>query len=418
MNEPVALGMPGHGSQWPDQESIARMLASPTLSGWRPTPFRQFVLKIHSRCDLACDYCYMYEMADQSWRDQPARGMSRAVIDQAAVRIAEHARAHRLAWVEVVLHGGEPLLAGADQIDYVARTLRDAIPAQTELRLAMTTNGIGLDSEEILRVLQRHRVRVAVSLDGDQQAHDRHRRFASGQGSHELVVRGIQRLRRDHRGLLARLSTVIDVHNDPIVTYRALAAFDPPQIDLLLPHHNWDDPPAERSQAASEDSPATPYADWLIAVFDHWYHAPHQPRVGLFAEILALLLGGQSHSEAIGLSPVALLVIESNGDYQQVDSLKSAFSGAPQTGLTVFGHSMDVALAHPAIIARQIGVAALCDTCQQCPVRNICGGGLYVHRYRHDSGYLNPSVYSPDLQKLIEHIQAQVQRDKARLRAH
>ncbi|MEU9838708.1 hypothetical protein AB0C69_05725, partial [Actinomadura sp. NPDC048032] len=34
-------------------------------------PFREFILKIHSRCNLACDYCYVYEMGDQSWRDQP-----------------------------------------------------------------------------------------------------------------------------------------------------------------------------------------------------------------------------------------------------------------------------------------------------------------------------------------------------------
>jgi uncharacterized protein len=30
----------------------------------------EFIVKVHSRCDLSCDYCYMYEMADQSWRDQ------------------------------------------------------------------------------------------------------------------------------------------------------------------------------------------------------------------------------------------------------------------------------------------------------------------------------------------------------------
>ena len=31
-------------------------------------PLSQIVLKIHSRCDLACDHCYVYEAADQSWR--------------------------------------------------------------------------------------------------------------------------------------------------------------------------------------------------------------------------------------------------------------------------------------------------------------------------------------------------------------
>ena len=30
-----------------------------------------FLLKVASRCNLSCDYCYMYEHADQSWRNQP-----------------------------------------------------------------------------------------------------------------------------------------------------------------------------------------------------------------------------------------------------------------------------------------------------------------------------------------------------------
>lgn len=31
----------------------------------------KFVVKVHSRCDLSCDHCYMYETADRSWRQQP-----------------------------------------------------------------------------------------------------------------------------------------------------------------------------------------------------------------------------------------------------------------------------------------------------------------------------------------------------------
>jgi uncharacterized protein len=33
-----------------------------------PVPPNQFVLNVHSRCDLACDRCYVYEAANQSWR--------------------------------------------------------------------------------------------------------------------------------------------------------------------------------------------------------------------------------------------------------------------------------------------------------------------------------------------------------------
>src|SRR5687768_3048697 len=84
-------------------------------SGWRPAAIREFVLKVHQRCNLACDYCYVYESADQSWRDRPAV-MSAAVWQAAANRIGEHARVHGLDRVSIVLHGGEPLLAGVDRL--------------------------------------------------------------------------------------------------------------------------------------------------------------------------------------------------------------------------------------------------------------------------------------------------------------
>ena len=83
-------------------------------AGYEPVPFQQFILKIHSRCNLSCSYCYVYEMADQAWRELP-RLMSPAITEMVAKRIDEHAQGHHLSSVDVILHGGEPLLAGTRQ---------------------------------------------------------------------------------------------------------------------------------------------------------------------------------------------------------------------------------------------------------------------------------------------------------------
>src|SRR5215467_7324775 len=88
--------------------------------------FRQFVLKVHGRCDLACDHCYVYEHADQSWRGKP-KIIAAETVAQAGVRIAEHARRHTLPGVRIVLHGGEPLLVGLSRLTEIARTLRAAV---------------------------------------------------------------------------------------------------------------------------------------------------------------------------------------------------------------------------------------------------------------------------------------------------
>ena len=57
------------------------------------------------------------------------------------------------------------------------------------------------------------------------------------------------------------------------------------------------------------------------------------------------------------------------------------------------------------------GAAALAAECLDCPVMEICGGGLYPHRYRQGSGFRNPSVYCADLLQLITHVRDRVFED-------
>ncbi|MEV8632707.1 FxsB family cyclophane-forming radical SAM/SPASM peptide maturase [Streptosporangium sp. NPDC051023] len=375
--------------------------------------FRQFILKIHSRCDLACRHCYVYEMADQSWKAQPRR-MSHAVVDRTAKRIAEHALTHELPEVEVILHGGEPLLAGPELISHAVRVIRSAAAdVGTRVRVGVQTNGLRLN-DDYLRLFDSLEIRVGVSLDGDAQAHDRHRRHADGRGSHAAVTASLRRLASGpFHHLFSGLLCTIDVRNDPLTTYEALLEFDPPAVDFLLPHGNWAAPPPLREPGSA----ATPYADWLIPIFDRWYGlAAGETEVRLFREIVRLLTGGASRSETVGLSPVRMVVVETDGSVEQSDILKSSYHGAAATRLHVLRDSFDTALLHPAVAARQIGELALASVCQACDLRTVCGGGQYAHRYSTTGGFLGPSVYCPDLYHLITHVRTRFARDVARLK--
>ncbi|MEX5634918.1 FxsB family cyclophane-forming radical SAM/SPASM peptide maturase [Parafrankia sp. FMc2] len=392
--------------EWPDGAIDVDALAR---NGWRPRPFRQFILKVHSRCNLSCTYCYVYHMADSSWRGQPTV-MSRETMAAAVRRIAEHAREHGLPLVRVVLHGGEPLLAGKEYIGHLAAVFRAALPPGVTVQFSIQTNGVLL-SESFLRLFLEHGIRVGVSLDGTSAVHDRHRVHADGRGSYDEVVRGVRLLASPpYRELFGGLLCTVDLTADPIATYEELLSFDPPAIDLLLPHGHWSGPPPGREPGAA----ATPYADWLIAVFDRWYSSPDPPDVRLFQEIIYLILGGASNTEAVGLTPSSLLVIETDGALEQVDTLKSTYEGAPATGLNVVDHPLDAALGHTSIIARQLGVDALAPSCLACPVVKVCGGGYYPHRYRRGSGFRNPSVYCPDLLRIVLHIQDRLRDDLTR----
>ena len=391
---------------WPHRQLDVRELRAAGVEG---TPFRSVVLKVHSRCNLACDYCYVYEMADQGWQRQPLT-MSPAVVAAAVRRIAQHARAHDLDSMQVVLHGGEPLLAGAAFIEDLARRVRRALPARTRADLVVQTNATRLD-RALLDVLARNDIKVGVSIDGDQAATDRHRRYPSGHGSYESVARACALLRSaDYRHIYGGLLCTVSLENDPVTTYEALAALSPPQIHFLLPHGTWTAPPPSRPPDAS-----TPYADWLLRAFRHWAQAPRpRPSVRLFDAIITLLLGEATHAAAVGLTPSAVVVIDTDGAIKQVDALYAAYDGAADTGLSVLTDDLDAALDHPTTVATQIGLLALSDQCQACRVRDVCGGGYYPHRYRAGDGFRNPSVYCPDLLALItairDHVEAEVRR--------
>jgi uncharacterized protein len=362
-------------------------------------PFRQFVLKVCTRCDLACDHCYVYEHADQSWQIKP-KVISDETVVAAAGRIASHARSHGLPEVRVILHGGEPLLAGKSRLARICAQLRELIESACLLDLRIHTNGVLLD-DEFCSLFAEHGVKIGISLDGDRAGNDLHRRYANGRSSYDQVVAAIGLLRTPrYQALFAGLLCTIDVRNDPVVTYDALAALRPPRIDMLLPHATWGRPPPAAAPGQ------TPYADWLIEVYQRWAADPDRVPVRLLESILATTRGGRSTTEALGLAASDLMVIETDGSIEQVDSIKIAYDRAPETGLDVHSSDLDEAARHPGITARQQGLAGLCATCRACPVVTSCGGGLYAHRYRDGNGFDNPSVFCDDLKKLITHVRS------------
>jgi uncharacterized protein len=399
--------MPAYGAThasapWPYELLDAGALRT---AGWQPVALREFVLKVHQRCNLSCDYCYVYTMPDQSWRSRPVV-MDEQVWNAAAARIAEHSEQHELDEVWVVLHGGEPLLAGRKRLVAATEAVRSALPAGTIPRFSLQTNGVLLD-EPTLRALRDHEVHIGVSLDGGRRDHDRHRRYADGRSSFDAVERALSLLREpEYRHLYSGLLATIDPATDPVACYEAALAYDPPAAGFLLPHANWSTPPPTTRDGQSG------YGEWLVRLFDRWYDAPHQEtRVNLFESIIDLTLGGAGSTESVGLGPAVVAVVETDGDIEQVDALKSAYEGAAATGLSVLTDAFDDALKHPGFVARQIGAEALSGSCRECPIHRVCGGGQYPHRYRAGAGFRNPSVYCPDLWRVITHIQARVRAD-------
>ena len=361
-------------------------------------PSEALVIKVASRCNLDCSYCYEYRHGDESWRKQPAL-MSDAVAAQIGMRIAEHGNRWGVSTFSLSLHGGEPLLLGARRLERITSAIRHGAGNGIALHFGTQTNATLID-REMASSLKALGITVGVSLDGDRQTNDGRRVDHHGRGSYSAACAGLQTLLDIAPEQFAGILAVIDIEADPICTFDTLAAFTPPQIDFLLPHATWDNLPSGRTHSLDSR-----YGDWLVTVFDAWFNGRNRHiSIRTFDEIIEHLLGGPGRLETLGLEPVSLMTINVDGSIEGVDTLKAAYPGAQVLGLNVFENSLDDALAHASMRMRQAGLRSLGARCMDCSLVATCGGGYLPHRHSKANAYRNPSVYCNDLGKLIRHI--------------
>lgn len=354
-------------------------------------PVNEFILKVASRCNLDCDYCYEYRF-DDSWRAQPAV-MSLETAAHAAERVAEHARAHRLERVMVALHGGEPMLAGPERIGRIARLLRERIEPAAALDLTMQSNAT-LVTDEMVEVLLRERIAVGVSIDGPAAVNDLHRLDHAGRSSFEATRRGLERLKES--GALSGLLAVIDVRADPLECFDSLASFGVPRVDFLLPHHNWVRPPPRPG------GDPVAYGAWYARIWRAWIGGRHSwMQIRYLEQLLRGLVGAPGLVEGLGLDPVQLLVVATDGTLEGVDTLKSCGDAEQRLGLSLFDVPVDAVLRERRYLARQGGATSLCAQCQRCEALRVCGGGYLPHRYAGGGSFDAPSVYCADILHLV-----------------
>jgi uncharacterized protein len=362
-----------------------------------------YVLKIASRCNLDCSYCYMYNLADQTWRHQPPR-MSEAVLREVARKI----RRSGSPLASIIFHGGEPLLAGKD---YLRRAVEifdeDCARHGVKVSYGMQSNGTLLD-EEWVDLLDELGINVGISLDGPADVHDRHRIFRNDRrGSHAEVARAIRLLTGSAKGrkVFGGVLCVVNLESDPLATYRHFVALGVKRLSFLPMDGCYKFPPPGKRFPYDD----TPLADWLLPIFDEWFAGEERVTITLFEQIIQLLLGVRgAYVDFVSLYPKALCVVETDGGLEPVDSLKSVGDGFTKLGLNVLENEIEDLFSRDLIQLMQDTAGRLAAPCKACRVKHACGGGLLAHRYAEENGFDNPTIYCADMLKLIFHIERRV----------
>lgn len=356
------------------------------------------LIKVASRCNINCSYCYVYNMGDTGWATMPAR-MSHETISAVAKGLGELAGLQQRRFA-VVLHGGEPLLLGHTKLAHLLKLLRSVL--SVGYPISIQTNGI-LITDEFLDVCAEYSTSVSVSIDGPRHIHNRNRVGHRNEGTYERVLAGIERLRNHSQAdfLFAGLLAVIDHESDPREVYQFFKELDPPSVDFLYPDGNHSRlPPGKASFHSTE------YGRWLTTLLEVYLADVAPVRIAILDRLIKILLGGAGEKEGCGITDFGIIIIDTDGSVAKNDTLKSTFNGADRFSQpwSVHTHPLTEVIRSREFASYHALQRPTASACLTCPELGICGGGMPVNRWRDENGYDNPSVYCADQLLLIGHL--------------
>lgn len=155
----------------------------------------QLTLVVTEQCNLRCKYCvysgnYYYE------RTHSNRKMPLDLAFKAIDFLFSHARDS--AKIYISFYGGEPLLEFnlvKKCVEYVK--VKNEM-AHKDINFSITTNGILLNNE-VINFLISNKIGLIISLDGPEKIHNRYRVFPTGNGTFEIIIKNLFKLRKRNK---------------------------------------------------------------------------------------------------------------------------------------------------------------------------------------------------------------------------
>ncbi len=359
----------------------------------RPPRFHLLAKPSGSTCNIDCTYCFF--LSKEALYPNSRSRMSQETLDSYIRQLLE---AHDTPEVTVAWQGGEPTLM---RLDFFRRA-REAIdrhrrPGQT-VRQAFQTNGLLID-DAWAAFFKENDILVGLSVDGPKDIHDAYRKDRRGEGTFDLVMRGLDRLKA--HGVDFNILCTVHAQNQhrgrevygffrdtlganwiqfiPIVE-RATAE------TLPVANRGWSETPgSERllyTQAGEHvtDRSVGPraYGQFLIDIYEDWLRSD----VGrVFVQMFDVTLEAYFnrhllciHAPTCGYGPA----LEHNGDVYTCDHFVEPgykLGNLHETSLADL-------VASPQM--RRFGLAKrdrLTGQCQTCSVRQLCNGGCPKDRF-------------------------------------
>lgn len=151
-------------------------------------------LIISEKCNFACSYCISSSMIEVSER----RHNEMKIMDRATAKLAVNTffsvlRNNNQKKAYVNFGGGEPLL-NFKLIEWILRYIHKKFTKDFEITYTINTNA-SLITRNIAAILKNYKVKIALSLDGQEEANDAVRKTRNGNGTYKMINRAISILK-------------------------------------------------------------------------------------------------------------------------------------------------------------------------------------------------------------------------------
>lgn len=360
------------------------------------------ILKTVERCNIDCTYCYFFYSKDRSYlKHPPYIGLN--TVKEIAEWIYKGCCELNIGKVSIGFHGGEPMMQNKEEFSAMCDCFIESITRVAKLRFNLQTNGT-LVTDEWLKVLDKYKVSVGVSLDGTKEYNDIARLDKRGRSTYDRVIKGIEALRetklaKKNGGI--SLLCVINPELDAKKIYKHFvhdlkAVF----CDFILPDSTHDD---------KNKSNAIKIGKFLCDLFDEWVKDGRKTDIRFLNGALSSLNGSHSGIYGIGKNNMGnqfpLITIASNGDLFPVDELRVCFD-LDSVNANIQGFSMKEFFSLSIFDEIQKAQNVYPDDCQNCCWKKACNAGTLVSRFSEDKRFNNSSIYCEGLMEFYSHAAA------------
>lgn len=358
------------------------------------------LIKTASRCNIDCTYCYVYNLGDDSWKENP-KLMSVKTIDN-IINTLKNIYQYQGYSFAIVLHGGEPLLLPKDRLEYLLKEIRNHLPDYTSI--SIQTNGL-LVTNETIELCNKYKTTLAISLDGDKIINDANRIDHKGRGTYDRIIQKINLIQNhpSSKSVFTGLLAVINPFSNPRKVYDFFKGLNVPSVNFLMRDGNHDNYPFGKSDFNSLE-----YGKWLSDLWLQYFNDENPVPIAIFDNIAKTIMGGESQKEGTGLDISEILIIDTSGEITKNDTLKSTKNKADKfnTDWNVNDESFDIVQIlnsdeYKDYIKMQNPTSKIC---LECDLLDICGGGMPLYRWSENNGFDNPSVFCNDHKYLINSI--------------